>query len=330
MKKELSFSHGTDTASITGTKKIKLVPIDDITVSDDFSGIFHVNESLVQSIAESMETDGFKPQFPLHVWKTEDSSSGETKSILIGGHTRLAAAKRAKLMEVYVQYLDLPNYEAARLAAYEDQIYRRNLSAADLLTAIEKYLEIGGGSSIKEMRKHLQSMTGMSSATCNRAIAISRDEQAKKDVADGATIGGAYADLMKRKRLDNEDSEEFDEDSDYDNSDNPSPLPSFDHGGHPDSYAPSRNDTPEEKARLEDIRKRESVASSQGKEDGFLVGFKAGLVHALYGIVSGQTVAEIYNAFSDFNSRDILTTYMDGPVTTSEHDTISNIISGDL
>lgn len=312
MKKQLSFSQGIDPSVSTGTKKIRTLPISDITISEDFSSIFEINSSLVQSIADSMSMEGFKPQFPLHVWKTTDDEGNE-ENILIGGHTRFAAAKQANLLEVYVQFLDLPDLQSAKLAAYEDQIYRRNLSSKDLLTAIDKYMDLGGDCSIKSLRTYLQDITGLSPATCNRAIAISRDATAKQAVEKGASIGGAYAELMRTKYHREEDEEECEQD----NTD-PAPMPSFDHGGHREDYTESREDTPEEKKRLEDLKNRESTASVMGKEDGFILGFKAGFIHALYSVHCGQSVKEVFNSIPDLSSRQLINYMTDGDTTEQE------------
>jgi hypothetical protein len=89
-----------------------------------FASLFLPEPDLIKRIAANMRTHGFDPHRPIDVWK---DGAGRGKHIILEGHQRVAAAKRAGLTEVRVAYRDPATRLDALLWAAEQQAGRRNV-----------------------------------------------------------------------------------------------------------------------------------------------------------------------------------------------------------
>ncbi|MBO7637827.1 MAG: ParB-like nuclease domain-containing protein [Treponema sp.] len=194
MKKALTISMDMDAFSNSNTgvaKAAKYIATDSVKTDPEFENLFLQDKENIDSIAEKIKAEGFSDAHPLIIWKEKD--------ILVDGHTRLKAARKAGCFQVPVMYESFASREEALQAAMDEQIQRRNLSDNELMTAVEKYTELYGEEKVKYIRKKLTSLTGKSKSTVERAMAIAQDEEAVKDVKNGASISGAYNKLMERK-----------------------------------------------------------------------------------------------------------------------------------
>ena len=111
-----------------------------------FSTLFPINSCVWEAIKENMEATGFDASKPLDVWRQEN--------ILLDGHTRLAAAKSARV-DVAVFYHDFDTEEAALEYAISNQRNRRNLTDADIVrcvTALDKRNTRGGDKKSEEIK----------------------------------------------------------------------------------------------------------------------------------------------------------------------------------
>jgi ParB family chromosome partitioning protein len=104
------------------------IPIKEVQTHRDFESLFPINKKVRDSIAQSIRKEGFNEDFPLIIWAEEN--------ILIDGHTRLSAAKRAILKKVPVTYKSFPSKQDAINFAVSLQMNRRNLTDADLFSFI--------------------------------------------------------------------------------------------------------------------------------------------------------------------------------------------------
>jgi ParB/RepB/Spo0J family partition protein len=172
----------------SGTTQLsKLMYLSDIHVHPKLSSIFHVDEALVEEIAQSMRENGFYKEEPLVIWK-------EDKSI-IDGHTRFRAAEAAGLTEVPVVEKDFDNVDEALLYAFTRQSRRRNLTASEIYQAAVAFkipdAKYGEGRETQRVADAL----GVSRGTITRARKVEKDasEEVKAAVMNNEmTVGAAY------------------------------------------------------------------------------------------------------------------------------------------
>lgn len=90
-----------------------------------FKNLFLPDPKLITQLAARMRAHGFDQARPIDVWK---NGAGRGRHIVLDGHQRLAAAKKAGLETVHVVYREPVDYDAALLWAAQQQGVRRNAS----------------------------------------------------------------------------------------------------------------------------------------------------------------------------------------------------------
>ena len=98
-------------------------------IDPEIARLFKMSDATREEIRESIARAGFDKGQPLSLWKD--------KNLLLDGHTRLAAAKEAGLIEVPVAELEFEDKEDAILYTFDRQVMRRNLTQAEIFTAVE-------------------------------------------------------------------------------------------------------------------------------------------------------------------------------------------------
>ena len=104
--------------------------MDAIKIDDDFAGLIGIDEESYEQIVTDMKANKFDHSTPLIVWAEED--------VLIDGHQRLKAAKKANIAEVPVVRRSFASREDASDYAIRCQTARRNLTGGDLLKLFRK------------------------------------------------------------------------------------------------------------------------------------------------------------------------------------------------
>lgn len=162
------------------------IPISQINVSEVFSNLISIKTEDLDLITSDMKENGFDPTKPLIIWKEEN--------ILIDGHTRFAAAKKAELAEVYGIYKSFDSEDEAIADALKQQLCRRNCSSGELLMIIDRFdsLKTKGilgttlkGKSSEALAKHL----GVSAKTVERARVVIKN--ADEDLLEAVKKGEA-------------------------------------------------------------------------------------------------------------------------------------------
>jgi len=107
----------------------KPMRVSEIIIDPEISQIFKIEDKIRDEIAEKMKRFGYDKSQPIVVQKGT--------SILLDGHTRLAAAKEAGLTEIPVVEKEFVSREDAILYSFERQVLRRNLTGAEILKAAQ-------------------------------------------------------------------------------------------------------------------------------------------------------------------------------------------------
>lgn len=268
---------GFNTAAISESD-IKMLPVEQIQLDPkgEFQKLFPINESDLGNIVESMKKKGFLKHQHLLVATIIE----EDMTILVDGHTRLKAAIAAGIDEVPVYEITAETRKEAKIACYEMQLFRRNLSDGQKLMAIEAMdvLKNPGrkasdspaepsGKSAERLGEQL----GMSTRQVEkgRAILASGDEETIEKVKNDEMSFSAGYDKVKGKSKKKSDDENGDFDDISDSLEDMRGVPkAVVIGDHSDHIArPTNKLSPEEDS--ERTRERRK-AYENGCVDGFL------------------------------------------------------------
>lgn len=104
--------------------------IDDIKTASPFRDLFPIQEELLDRLTWDMRKHGYDPSKPIVLWGP--------KSIVIDGHTRLRAARKAGLYQIPVVLKEFAGMEEALQYAIGCQRNRRNLRDADILRYVSE------------------------------------------------------------------------------------------------------------------------------------------------------------------------------------------------
>jgi ParB family chromosome partitioning protein len=171
----------------------KLVRISDIKIDPKISQIFTRSDKICDEIKVQIKKIGFDKSQPVTLWKG--------KNILVDGHTRLAAAVANELEKIPAVELEFETYDDAILYTFERQAIRRNLTAADILRAVQLLKEgpkatNGAGRKAEQLAERL----GVCAATIYQAKKIVK-EASKEDlkaIQKGQTsLNAVYKKLTK-------------------------------------------------------------------------------------------------------------------------------------
>jgi len=136
----------------------KPIRVTEIIIDPEISEIFSIQDQMIADIRDKMEKFGYDNSQPVVVWKG--------KNIIVDGHTRLAAAKKAGLEEIPTVEMEFADLQEAKLYTFERQALRRNLGGSEILKAAQMILAKGGGA--PEIVKRL----GISRAAAYQAVKI--------------------------------------------------------------------------------------------------------------------------------------------------------------
>jgi ParB family chromosome partitioning protein len=164
---------------------VKYIPIDKIVLDPEISGLFNVSEKFVDEISQKIKKEGFHKEEPIALWGT----------ILIDGHQRFAAAKKAGEVEIPYVEREFESREDAIRYTFEGQVIRRNLTGAKML-AVAKMLPDkknanGKGRAVEEWAEFL----GLNKATIYQAKSVLKNasEEDLQAIRDGkASIKKIY------------------------------------------------------------------------------------------------------------------------------------------
>jgi len=103
--------------------------VDNIKTASPFRDLFPIQERVLDEIYWDIQKTGYDKSKPIVLWESHDS-------VVIDGHTRLRAARKAGLGQIPVVLKAFPDEENALQYAIRSQRNRRNLTAHEILTCI--------------------------------------------------------------------------------------------------------------------------------------------------------------------------------------------------
>jgi ParB family chromosome partitioning protein len=167
-------------ATAGGSVMARMMRVEEIEVDPVLSSVFKINEAVFGEVAESIKENGFDRAEPPVVWKG--------KRVMVDGHTRLAAAKAAGIVEIPVVEKEFEDVNEAVLYAVRRQTDRRNLTQAEIYAmATEmrpKLIKDGSGRASEKLAKLLN----VSASMVERARTV--DARAEEGVKEAVKSGG--------------------------------------------------------------------------------------------------------------------------------------------
>jgi len=210
--------------SILKASKRQWMSISRIVKKTPFMGLFPDQPDKVEAIADHMRQHGYDTTQPIVLWEQPNGGGKKTQLksgfILIDGHTRFEAAKKASLNTgVYVAKVKFPNEKAALDHAIHNQRDRRNMDDSSLyrcIEAVDKKYTRGGDrkseksktsdeafdkpkSSAEETAKAV--MTSKTKVEKVRTIEKHADDETKEAVKSGKkSINKAYKETQAKRK----------------------------------------------------------------------------------------------------------------------------------
>ena len=166
---------------------VKYIRIDKIVIDPEISKMFNLSENVIDEICESIKKDGYHKEEPVTLWAGHN--------ILLDGHQRYTAAKRAGEVEIPYVEKTFESRDDVLLYTFERQAIRRNLSGAEIL-AVSKLLpkqkqKNGEGRAAKSWADRLGVSEDM--VYKGKWVAENASEEDIQDIKEGkATVTGVY------------------------------------------------------------------------------------------------------------------------------------------
>jgi len=178
------------------------VALDSIKLDTNFETLFPINQNVLTDVINRIKKYGYDKSQPLQVWKE--------KNILIDGHTRREAAKECGIKTVPVYEHSFSDITEAMEYTIGLQTARRNLTDAEIATAILKLDNLKNpgrktetdtttkGKSSEELAEKL----GISARKIEKFRSVekkAKPEIKKKVLEGGMTINAAYNATKEKK-----------------------------------------------------------------------------------------------------------------------------------
>ena len=173
---------------------VKLIRIDDIKIDPKISRTFKISDKIKNEIVENIKLFDFDKSQPLTLEKGTN--------VLLDGHTRLAAAKEAGLVEVPFIEKEFATREEALLYTFERQVIRRNLTSGEIMLAVDMIKGRKENDGTGRAAELLAERLGIGPATVYQARAILKDgspEEIKAVKKGDISIKKAYAGIKQRQ-----------------------------------------------------------------------------------------------------------------------------------
>lgn len=173
----------------------------DLETAEPFSTLFDIDPSDLANIVASMKREGYHTTKPIRVW--EDAFGTPGRRVVWEGHTRLQAAKEARIKEVPIAPRRFKSLREAYEAAVREQRDRRNLTrdqmAVYVLRSMRELKNAGGNLT----RKQLANLLGAGEASIGRATGLLKEgneDLVEQVLAGRLSLLDAYTQSVERGR----------------------------------------------------------------------------------------------------------------------------------
>jgi transposase len=171
----------------------KMVRVSDIVIDPEIAGIFDISEKTLDKITERIKHFGFYKEEPVVIWKGTNT--------LVDGRTRYTAAKNAGLEEIPAVEREFESKEAAIHYTIERQVYRRNLTGAEILKVAKMLPEERNRKGDGNAARQLAEETGVSESTIYKANKILKEgspEVVEKVESGEMSIKDGYQETVEK------------------------------------------------------------------------------------------------------------------------------------
>jgi ParB-like chromosome segregation protein Spo0J len=117
---------------VEAVQAAQLMSVGELVTRPPFSDLFVIDRSTRDMVAASVKAEGFRDHEPIEAW------DGPEGPVVIDGHTRLSAAKEARIGTVPVVLLSFFDESAALLYAARKQRERRNLTDGEIYEVFKR------------------------------------------------------------------------------------------------------------------------------------------------------------------------------------------------
>jgi len=166
---------------------IIFMKISDLKIYEPFNSLFPIVPSVLESIINDIRKNGYDKSKPIEVWK-----NGE--NIVIDGHTRLLASKRAGIQDIPVSENEFSDKIEALKYAISNRRNREDLTDADILRLfiilskeIKSNKERAQSEAKKQYISEIGNIIGIAQYKVQQISTIIKnaDEEAKKAILSG-------------------------------------------------------------------------------------------------------------------------------------------------
>ena len=159
---------------------VKMIRIDDIIIDPEISRLYPIDDKILNAVYEKILDVGFDESQPVVLQKGT--------MILLDGHTRRAAAKKAGLQEIPAYEYEFEDREAAVMYTLERQAFRRNLTGKEILNVAQMFLQNrkkhdGTGRAAEQLAEKFN--LGVATIYYAKAIVDHGSEELKEKVRNG-------------------------------------------------------------------------------------------------------------------------------------------------
>lgn len=297
----------------SGLRLSKSIRIDEIEMHKDFQALFPIKQEVLNHIADSMKEKGFKGNHPVDIWFQTDEE-GKLHKYLMDGYTRIKAAQMAGLETVPYYEFQFETFDEALKEALREQVDRRNLEGADLLSAVAKLYGTDFIQNTEGKKSEaIADVLGVSARTAEKAISVIKDadEEVLQQIENNElTVNKAYEKKHPKKAKTNTEveTETVSVSEDVTETEDLTDLPD-DTEGIPKAVTVRSRDMSVQKAEHVEQSQFDSRLIERYKE-GFVEGFKQAYSEAAYSVYekvmelfhSGKNIEEIEadESFADF------------------------------
>lgn len=177
-----------------------------LNTASPFRDLFPINEKVLEAIYWDMQKNGYDRSQPIVVWESHNT-------IVIDGHTRLRAARKAGITEVPVMLKAFPDETAALQYAIKCQRNRRNFKDFEILKCLEELDKrkpqgqrndlAPNGAKLGKSSANTASLLGLSTRKVERARTVMEKapEEIKEAVKSGKmSIHAAYQNTINQNK----------------------------------------------------------------------------------------------------------------------------------